>query len=537
MNEMIRKITGVGGITNTHYIPVIYYCVCHSAASDQIKTADWVGMSNGEEVSPDNFELYKGMAIAVLFEEGFGVEEEPPIGGFSLSICNNEPKRMLREADEVTLDKLNANTVVLFVYDGTDFRMVSGISGAQFDDLIAEVNGIIETFRQSVVYRGGENNDEERTGSENIPVYVNGGQITAMGTTIGASNQPVWMNSGEITPIYGPIGDEFKHIYLNNDGVIVASGATVGTDTQPLKLVGGSFTQVGASLATKQQLDENVVHELKMDPNSFVITALNANGDALGKEINLPLEEMVIGARYEDGNIILNLKSGSPITVPVADLVNGLVKDPDAQGAGSEQVPVYVDSHGSIQEATKVIARASTDPVGSASIPVYVGANGVITATSKILGTDTTPLKMVNGALTPISAALATAADLASEVSRAQGVESGHESRITALEEIGISGEIEDLNGEIAGLKAKDSSLDRDIADLNSLIDNLPPSDNYYHNAGTYNFAAANSTSGLTASISGTGIGAITLNIPIYWGTATPTMSNAPTGAIYLKLE
>ena len=71
---MIRKITGVGGITNTHYIPVIYYCVCHSAASDQIKTADWVGMSNGEEVSPDDFELYNGMAIAVLFEEGFGVD-------------------------------------------------------------------------------------------------------------------------------------------------------------------------------------------------------------------------------------------------------------------------------------------------------------------------------------------------------------------------------------------------------------------------------------------------------------------------------
>ena len=524
MNEMIRKITGVGGITNTHYIPVIYYCVCHSAASDQIKTADWVGMSNGEEVSPDDFELYKGMAIAVLFEEGFGIEEEPPIGGFSLSICNNEPKRMLRESDEVTLDKLNANTVVLFVYDGTDFRMVSGISGAQFDDLITEVNGIIETFRQSVVYRGGENNDEERTGSESIPVYVNNGQITAMSITIGAFNQPVWMNSGEITPISGPIGDEFKYIYLNNDGVIVASGATVGTDVQPLKLVNGSLTQVGDPLATKEELDTEAVHTLDLDPNTFILKALDSTGNQLGDAITLPLQEMVVGARYEDGNIILSLKNGQDSDpIPVSDLVNGLVKDPDAKGAGSEQVPVYVDSHGSVQEATKVIARASTDPVGSASIPVYVSANGVITATSKILGTDTTPLKMVNGALTPISAALATAADLAAEVSRAQGVESGHESRITALEEIGISEELSDLSD--------------DIADLNSRIDNLPPSDNYYHNAGTYNFAAANSTSGLTASVSGTGIGAITLNIPIYWGTAAPTMSNAPTGAIYLKLE
>lgn len=523
MNEMIRKITGIGGITNTHYIPVIYYCVCHSAASDQIKTADWVGMSNGEEVSPDNFELYRGMAIAVLFEEGFGVEEEPPIDGFSLSICNNEPKRMLREADEVTLDKLNANTVVLFVYDGIDFRMVSGISGAQFDDLIAEVNGIIETFRQSVVYRGGENNEEERTGSESIPVYVNDGQITAMGTTIGASNQPVWMNSGEITPLSGPVGDEFKHIYLNNDGVIVASGATVGTDVQPLKLVNGSLTQVGAPLATKQQLDTEAVHTLDLDPDTFILNALDANSNILSS-VDLPLETMVVGARYEDGNIILSLKNGQDSNpIPVSDLVNGLVKDPDAKGAGNEQVPVYVDGHGSVQEATKVIARASTDPVGSVSIPVYVGVNGVITATSAILGTDTTPLKMVNGALTPISAALATAADLASEVSRAQGVENGHEGRISALEAIGISEELSDLSD--------------DIADLNSRIDNLPPSDNYYHNAGTYNFAAANSTSGLTASVSGTGIGAITLNIPIYWGTATPTMSNAPTGAIYLKLE
>lgn len=551
MNEMIRKITGVGGITNTHYIPVIYYCVCHSAASDQIKTADWVGMSNGEEVSPDDFELYKGMAIAVLFEEGFGVDEEPPIDGFSLSICNNEPKRMLREADGVTLDKLNANTVILFVYDGTDFRMVSGISGAQFDDLIAEVNRIIETFRQSVVYRGGENNNEERTGSESIPVYVNDGQITAMGTTIGASNQPVWMNSGEITPISGPIGDEFKHIYLNNDGVIVTSGATVGTDKQPLKLVSGSLTQVGAPLATKEELDTEAIHALDLDPDTFVLNALDANSNILSS-VDLPLETMVVGARYENGNIILSLKNGQDSNpIPVVDLVNGLVKDPDAQGAGSEQVPVYVDNHGSVQEATKVIARASTDPVGSASIPVYVGANGVITATSETLGADTTPLKMVNGALTPIGAALATAAELSAFRGEAEEVINNidttlvalgdtvddHEERIQVLEEIGVSGEIEDLSNEIAALQDKDVELGQDIIDLNSRIDNLPPSDNYYHNAGTYNFAAANSTSGLTASISGTGIGAITLNIPIYWGTATPTMSNAPTGAIYLKLE
>ena len=486
MSEMIRKITGIGSSSNVNYIPVVYYCVCNDEADTLNKTIQWIGqVGDNEEVDSSEIELYKGLTLAILFVNGIEKisEGEAASDGYTIRIGITDYPLMLDGESKVRA--ANPNTAMMFEFDGEAFRLVNGFLPYVFDEFKVTVEEDLESVDLGKVnLESGETEHLPDTGDETHFVFVRGRAVTKSSTSVGDDKiiddkvQPVWLNEGGIAPIT----------------------STVGSDVQPLKLVDGSFTSVAAPLATKQQLDTEAIHVLDLDPDTFVLKALDANTNILSS-VDLPLETMVVGARYEDGNIILSLKNGQDSNpIPVSDLVNGLVKDPEAKGAGSEQVPVYVDGHGSVQEATKVIARASTDPVGSASIPVYVDANGVITATSKILGTDTTPLKMVNGALTPINVALATAADLAAEVSRAQGVESGHEGRISALEA-------------------------------------LPPSDNYYHNAGTYNFAAANSTSGLTASISGTGIGAITLNIPIYWGTATPTMSNAPTGAIYLKLE
>ena len=135
MSELIRKITGIGGPDEVHYIPVVHYCVCSTAENQRIKVANWIGYSDGTAVSPENFELYKGINIAVLFKNGFGVETPAPNEGFLLTIGDNEPKRMIREQGDIALDKLNPNTAVLFIYDGEDFRLVGGLTSAQFDEL------------------------------------------------------------------------------------------------------------------------------------------------------------------------------------------------------------------------------------------------------------------------------------------------------------------------------------------------------------------------------------------------------------------
>ena len=247
MSELIRKITGIGGPDEVNYIPVIHYCICDSAADENIKEAKWIGNSNGTEASPNDFELYKGINIAVLFKNGFGIETPSPEVGFSLKIDNNEPKPMIRQEEDVNLDKLNANTVVLFIYDGTVFRMVNGISSAQFDDLKESLNGQISDLRNSMVQKSGENHDEDVTGNFDQPIYVSDSSVVAIGATFGSPINPIWLDAGHFTPSDKTVGglkensdgtmptipQGFKPIYLDR-GNLTAADITLGKDSWPI---------------------------------------------------------------------------------------------------------------------------------------------------------------------------------------------------------------------------------------------------------------------------------------------------------------
>jgi hypothetical protein len=65
-----------------------------------------------------------------------------------------------------------------------------------------------------------------------------------------------------------------------------------------------------------------------MDPETYIITieVLNISGDVIYRTgLDLPLEEVVVGGAYSDGYIILTLKNGGKVEIPVSKLVNGLV--------------------------------------------------------------------------------------------------------------------------------------------------------------------------------------------------------------------
>lgn len=69
-----------------------------------------------------------------------------------------------------------------------------------------------------------------------------------------------------------------------------------------------------------------------MDPKTYIITieVLNRAGTVIYRTfLDLPLEEAIVGGNYDAANkkIVLSLRSGEKIYVPVADLVNGLVTE------------------------------------------------------------------------------------------------------------------------------------------------------------------------------------------------------------------
>ena len=68
--------------------------------------------------------------------------------------------------------------------------------------------------------------------------------------------------------------------------------------------------------------------KLEIDKTNYIMTLelLNEKGETLDtKTIDFPLESCVINGKYENGNIILTLQSGTEITIPIGDIIDGLI--------------------------------------------------------------------------------------------------------------------------------------------------------------------------------------------------------------------
>lgn len=68
--------------------------------------------------------------------------------------------------------------------------------------------------------------------------------------------------------------------------------------------------------------------KLEIDTTNYIMTLelLNEKGETLDTQtIDFPLESVVVNGRYEEGNIILTLQNETEITIPIGDIVNGLI--------------------------------------------------------------------------------------------------------------------------------------------------------------------------------------------------------------------
>lgn len=82
---------------------------------------------------------------------------------------------------------------------------------------------------------------------------------------------------------------------------------------------------------TKVEIDRETGHsvELTIDPSTYIITLklISKDGTVLSTgSIDLPLESVVVGGSYdaETKSIVLTLNNGQTISIPVADLIDGL---------------------------------------------------------------------------------------------------------------------------------------------------------------------------------------------------------------------
>lgn len=101
---------------------------------------------------------------------------------------------------------------------------------------------------------------------------------------------------------------------------------------------------------------------LSIDPTTFVVTVQlkDQDGNNLGQAgtIDLPLESVVVGGRYDDTTkkVILTLENGSEIEFSVAELVAGLQTEITAQNKLNAD---YVDDSNSANKFTTTQEKAS----------------------------------------------------------------------------------------------------------------------------------------------------------------------------------
>lgn len=109
-------------------------------------------------------------------------------------------------------------------------------------------------------------------------------------------------------------------------------GALIAKMTPIDGMPGGEYPSEVVNLAFINELRKHIGAGVRfsMDPTTYIVSidVVNIDGQVIyHTELDLPLEEFIVDANYEDGKIILVLRSGKEIEISVANIVNGLVTE------------------------------------------------------------------------------------------------------------------------------------------------------------------------------------------------------------------
>lgn len=584
MSEMIRKITGIGASTNVNYIPVVYYCICDTDANDNNKIAKWIGNSNGTAVTNEKLELYNGIIIAIKFTKGINKLDAITNDRIKLKITNgnNQDFKNIIIWEDSDPEKghfrgCEKDSVILFTYDKTadNFKVVDGIDNYAVDDLKEWVESELTSIQNDFVHLPETDNPEEHanvgsginpifvenkyatpstatvgqnTANAIKPIWLNQGSMATFTVNSGATNRPVYVGNGVIAPITASKGSSSNPVYFQN-GTIKEATEDFGSDVKPLKMAGGKLTPVANNLATQtalatekarameaeealQSAVDSAAHDIKLTSDNsdykYTFQLKDKNGNLIGSSItiNLPLETMVTSGTYSNGVISLILQNGNSITFPVVDLQNGLVKDSGSNGEGDDAHPIYVNNNGVATSTSYDLSTFATSGHKHAASDITSGILGVVRGGT---GLSTNPSLLTN--LGSTTATTVFQVSPRPGITGTLGLSHGGTGATTA------AGARTSLGLGTAATYASTTFAPASHSHAWGEITGAPTNStlNYYHTAGTYKVAASGATSGLVSTIGGSGVGSITINVPIYWGTSTPTLTGI-TGAIYIQI-
>lgn len=165
--------------------------------------------------------------------------------------------------------------------------------------------------------------------------------------------------------------DTFHSLTPGTSGYILKSR---GSGQQPQWAAPSSIAAGSATKATQDASGNTITayyaHGLKLSVNTstYVLTATltNATGDTIATAtIDLPLEEMVVDATFDDATdeIVLELKNGNEVRVPVGRLVAGLATtaqlnaETSARQSADTNLQNQIDD---IEDGTTKVAKATT---------------------------------------------------------------------------------------------------------------------------------------------------------------------------------
>ena len=111
-----------------------------------------------------------------------------------------------------------------------------------------------------------------------------------------------------------------------------ANGALIAKMTPIENMPGVEYPSEVINLAFMNELRKHIGAGVKfsMDPKTYIVSieVVNIDGQVIYRtELDLPLENIIVGGSYRDGKIIFTLENGKSFEVPVANIVNGLVTE------------------------------------------------------------------------------------------------------------------------------------------------------------------------------------------------------------------
>lgn len=205
-------------------------------------------------------------------------------------------------------------------------------------------------------------------------------------------------NKSQLVLAPASASDTFHSLAPGTSGYILKSR---GSGQQPQWAAPSSIAAGSATKATQDASGNTITvyyaHGIKMDIDRstyvLTITLQNAAGDTIATAtVDLPLEEMIVNATFDDSTdeIVLELKNGNEVRVPVGGLVAGLATTAQLNAEISARQSADTNLQNQIDDiedgTTKVAKAATADKVGTADVgssvlPVWVD-NGTPKAVS-----------------------------------------------------------------------------------------------------------------------------------------------------------